>query len=126
MQRVVLLWAFIGITIAILATNKAVSVAYPAAASYVQDSIGLLLGTTTAIVVAWGVLRCGALKEHFPEVLRATGWLLLAWSAIGWWNVAAEAGALGASLFFFPGGHVGGLCARNEPRAQAVLLPALA
>lgn len=117
MQRAFLLWAFIGITIAILATIKAVGAAYPAAASYVQDSIGLLLGTTTAIVVAWGVFRRGAWKAHFPEMLRATGWLLLAWSAIGWWNVAAEAGALGASLFFFPVATLAGfVLAMNQGR----------
>jgi hypothetical protein len=117
MQRAVLLWVFIGITLAILATIKAVGAAYPAAASYAQDSMGLLLGSATAIVMAWGVHRRGALKKHFPEVLRATGWLFLVWSAIGWWNVAAEAGALGASLFFLPVAMLaGGVLAVNQER----------
>ncbi|MCV0441287.1 MAG: hypothetical protein K5880_22055 [Hydrogenophaga sp.] len=125
MQRTVLLWVFIGVTIAILAAIKAAGAAYPVAASYAQDSMGLLLGSATAIMLVWGVLRRRALKEHFPEVLRATGWLLLAWSAIGWWNVAAEAGALGASLFFFPVAMLAGLviAMNQEERKPPSSLP---
>jgi hypothetical protein len=109
MRKTLDLWILIAMVFISVAAVEAfgsgiasLKLARPFAVDYFVSSLLLLLGTCAAISGVWWVRRRGQLHAYTRELWKHLGWLMLVWAVVGWWSIAVDAGALGASLYTFP------------------------
>jgi hypothetical protein len=102
MRKTVDLWIFLAVLVAMASGFGALKDALPYALDFVQSSALVSLGICTFVTGMWAVHRHGRWRAYLRDLLQSLGWLLVVWAAIGWWSIAVDAGALGASLYCFP------------------------
>lgn len=102
MRKTVDLWILLAALVALASGLGALKEALPYALDFVQSSALISLGIGAFVTGMWAVQRHGRLRAHLRDLLQSLGWLLVVWAAIGWWSIAVDAGALGASLYCFP------------------------
>ncbi|MDP3350379.1 MAG: hypothetical protein Q8S92_15420 [Hydrogenophaga sp.] len=102
MRKTVDLWIFLAVVFAMASSFSALKNALPYALDFVQSSALTALGICALVTGMWAVHRHGRWRAYLRDLLQSLGWLLVVWAAIGWWSIAVDAGALGASLYCFP------------------------
>ncbi len=102
MRKTLDLWIFLAVLVALVSGLGALKETLPHALGFVQSSALLSLGICAFVTGMWAVHRRGRWRAYLRDLLHSLGWLLVVWAAIGWWSIAVDAGALGASLYCFP------------------------
>jgi len=103
MNRLVPFWVLLAFLIWVASLAKAAALSYPYALTYLADTWGWLLGGAALVIAFWGIRRRRLWIAHLRELLAPLGWIVLGWSAAGWWTVAVETDAMGAAVCFLPG-----------------------